>query len=129
MASSGFGSPPSAQRSRKPRKSLEDILSTFEQIEPVSYTLFQTEPYRPAEALLPLTFPRTYTQLITLISSLPLISSSDYYEHQLYTNIQRIKMADKSIRDWSDLFLKELNVFARVIIYTGVYQEPQIRMF
>lgn len=45
----------------KPNKhksqALEDILHEFEPIERVSYTPFQTEEPRPAQALLPSTFP------------------------------------------------------------------------
>jgi hypothetical protein len=33
------------------------------------------------------------------------------------------------MREWSDLLIKELYVFIGVIIYMGIYIEPQISMY
>jgi hypothetical protein len=38
-------------------------------------------------------------------------------------------VADEGICEWSDLLIEELYVFIRVIIYMGVYKEPQIEMY
>jgi hypothetical protein len=97
-------SPERTNQSAKPTKlkarSLEDILHEFGPIEGVSYTLFQTKQRRLAQALLPSTFP---TQLhsydyFTLFFTPNLFRTITTNTNQ-YTNIQRIKGADKGVRE------------------------------
>jgi hypothetical protein len=38
-------------------------------------------------------------------------------------------VAQEQAREWSDLLVEELYVFIGVIIYMGIYKEPQIPMY
>jgi hypothetical protein len=38
-------------------------------------------------------------------------------------------VADKGLREWSDLLVEELCVFIGAIIYMGVHKEPQIELY
>jgi hypothetical protein len=46
-----------------------------------------------------------------------------------YASIQKLKVAQERAREWSNLLVEELYVFISVIIYIGVYVEPQVRMY
>jgi len=135
MASSSSSSSPertpqSAKLSRQNARTLEDILHEFGPIEGVSYTPFQTEQRRPAQALLPSTFP---------VQPHPYDYFTLFFTHDLfrtittntnrYTNIQRIQVAHRGLREWTDLLVEELYTFIGIIIYMGIHKEPQIPMY
>jgi len=113
-------------RPNKPKaRSLKDILHEFGLIEEVFYTPFQIEQSRPANALLPSTFP-TQPHLydyFTLFFTPDLFRTITINTNR-YANKQRIGVADEGLREWSDLLVKELYVFIKVIIYMGVHKEP-----
>lgn len=116
-----------AKPNRPKARSLEDILNEFGPIKAVSYTPFQIEQSRPANALLPSTFPTQphpydYFKLFFTPDLFRTITTNT----NRYANIQRIHMADEGVREWSDLLVEELYVFIGVIIYMGIHTEPQI---
>jgi hypothetical protein len=119
-----------AKPNRHKTRSLEDILHEFGPITEVSYTSFQTEQRRPAQALLPSTFPtqpHPYDYFTLFFT--PNLFQTITTNTNRYANIQRMHEADKGAREWSDLLVEELYVFIRAIIYIGVHKEPQIPMY
>jgi hypothetical protein len=135
MASSSSNpSPERTNQSAKPTKpkarSLEDILHEFGPIEGVSYTLFQTEQRRPAQALLPLIFPtQPYPYDYFTLFFTPDLFRTITTKTNRYANKQRIGVADEGLREWSDILIEELYIFIGVIIYIGVHKEPQIPIY
>ena len=102
--SSSNSSPEWINQPTKPTRykaqSLEDILHEFGLIEGVSYTLFQTEQQRPAQALLPSTFPKQ----LYLYDYFTLFFTPDLFRTittntNRYTNIQRIYIADEGVHE------------------------------
>jgi hypothetical protein len=119
-----------AKPNKRKAQSLDDILHEFGPIKDVSYTPFEIEEPRPAKPLLPSTFP---TQphpydYFTLFFTPDLFRTITKNTNR-YANMQRIHVADRGLREWSDLLVEELYVFIRAVIYIGVYKEPQIPMY
>ena len=122
-------SPPS-QPKRQKTQSLEDILLKFGPITGVSYEPFKCEPKQLAKALLPASFPP---------KPHPFDFFSLFFTHDLfrtittntnrYASIQRLQIREENAREWTNLLVEELYVFLGAIIYMGVHEEPQIRMY
>jgi hypothetical protein len=110
--------------------SLEDILLQLGPITGVSFEPFQPEqPRQPARAVLPPSFPQTskpfdYFSLFFTPDLFRIITTNT----NQYANIQRLHK-EEGIREWTDLLLEELYVFIGVIIYMGVHEEPQMKMY
>jgi hypothetical protein len=118
------------QPNRQKAPSLEDILLELGPITGVSYEPFKCEPKQTAKALLPTSFPP---------KPHPFDYFSLFFTHNLfrtittntnrYANIQRLQTREERAREWTDLLVEELYVFISTIIYMGVHDEPQTRMY
>jgi hypothetical protein len=133
-SSSSNSSPERTNQSAKPTKlkarSLEDILHEFGPIEGVVYTPFQTEQRRPAQALLPSTFP-IYPHLYDYFALFftPNLFYTITTNTNRYASTKRINIEDEGLREWWDMLIEELYIFIRAIIYMGIHKEPQTRLY
>jgi hypothetical protein len=96
----------------------------------VSFEPFQPEPKQEARAILPPSFPKNprpfdYFSLFFTPALLYTITTNT----NRYANLQKIKVPQERVREWSDLLIKELRVFLSAIIYIGIHKEPQVKMY
>ncbi|PMD42399.1 hypothetical protein L207DRAFT_622423 [Hyaloscypha variabilis F] len=126
--------PPKQPKKQQPKKqkakSLKDILRQLGPIANVSYQPFKPESKRPAQALLPTSFPR---------NAHPFDYFSLFFTHDLfrtittntnqYAGIQQIHVPQERVRGWTNLLVEELYVFIGSIIYMGVHEEPQAKIY
>ena len=115
---------PPSNTTQKPQ-SLEEILQKVGSITNVSYTPFQPEPKRIAQALLPTSFPPKphpfdYFSLFFTYELFQTITANT----NKYANIQRLHKGEASIREWALLVVEELYIFIDTIIYMGIHKEP-----
>ena len=104
---------------------LEELVTSFRDLKSIEFEPFQLEQECPAKALLPSNFP------IQLLPSdyFNLFFTPDLYElivrnTNKYAAIQRLDKV-KKVQEQYELNVAELQVFIRVIIYMGVYLEPE----
>jgi hypothetical protein len=121
---------PPTQPKKQNAQSLQDILQKLGLITSVSYEPFQGEPRQAAKALLPTSFPSKphpfdYFSLFFTHDLFQMITTNT----NRYANIQRLQVAQERAREWTDLLVEELYVFLSAIIYIGVHEEPQIKMY
>jgi hypothetical protein len=123
-------SPPPEPKGLKNTQSLANILHKLGPITDVSYKPFQPEPNRAPRAILPPTFPPKphpfdYFSLFFTRELFQTITTNT----NRYANMQRMRIAEERAREWADLLLEELYVFLGAIIYMGIYNEPQVKIY
>ena len=103
----------------------DQLITEFGDLKSIQFEPFQPEQSRPAEALLPSSFPTNplpsdYFNLFFTSDLFDLIVRNT----NKYAAIQRLDKAEKG-REWHNLNSAELRVFIGVIIYMGVHLEPE----
>ena len=122
--------PPPESASKKAR-TLEDILAEFDAIDQVIFDPIKLEQHRDAQPLLLPTFSATSSHLFdyfTLFFTHDLFKTITANTNR-YAAIQRIHAGEEGVREWTDLLVDELYVFIGVIIYMGIHEEPDIKMY
>jgi hypothetical protein len=122
--------PKATQPKKQTAQSLEDILLTLGPITGVHYEPFCPEPKQAARALLPPSFPPKPRPIdfFSLFFTRELCQTITTNTNR-YASIQRLRIAQEGVREWTDLLIEELYVFLRAIIYMGVHEEPRLDMY
>jgi transposase IS4-like protein len=118
------------QPKRQKALSLEDILRRLGPITDVSYEPFKCEPEQPAQVLLPPSFPRNahpfdYFSLFFTPDLFQTITTNT----NRYASLQQFRVAQERAREWTNLLVEEFYIFIGSIIYMGVHDAPQTKIY
>ena len=128
--------PPSKESSKtKKRQKTSDkitqLIADFRDLESLKYTLFQPEPDRPAQAILPLDFPTSpppqpidYFNLFFTPDLFDIITRNT----NTYASHERLKNEERA-QEWTPLISSELRVFIGALIYIGIHIAPNIETY
>jgi len=118
------------QPNKKKTRSLDEILRDIGPIGDVKFSPFQPETKQQARAVLPSFFPKNphpfdYFSLFFTPDLLQTITTNT----NRYASLQKLRVPQERVREWTDLLWEELHAFLGVIIYMGVHEEPQTEIY
>ena len=119
------------KKRQKTSDKITQLIADFRDLELLKYTLFQPEPDRPTQAILPLDFPTS--PLLQPIDYFNLFFTPDLFDiitrnTNMYISYERLKNEERT-QEQTPLISSELRVFIKALIYIGIHIVPNIETY